>query len=129
MRKREINVPPGTMVTIHYEPLKRENPTGKKRVAAYCRVSTLDEEQVLSFDTQRTYYENLIARHSDMILVKVYGDLGKTGLHTDHRDEFNQMVRDALDGKIEISPSKWIQTHYCEHGNKPHEIRRFAVVA
>ena len=102
MRRREINVPPGTMVTIHYEPLKRENPTGKKRVAAYCRVSTLDEEQVLSFDTQRTYYENLIARHSDMILVKVYGDLGKTGLHTDHRDEFNQMVRDALDGKIDV---------------------------
>ena len=32
-------------------------------------------------------------------------------------------------GGFEISLSKWIQTHYCEHRRKPHEIRHFATVA
>ena len=32
-------------------------------------------------------------------------------------------------GKNQISVSKWIQTHYCEHPQKPLEIRHFAAVA
>ena len=88
MKRRDINAEPGTIVTHHYEPPKRENQTGKKRVAAYCRVSTLQEEQDLSYETQCAYYENLIAQRPDMVLVKVYGDQGKSGLHTEKRVEF-----------------------------------------
>ena len=37
----------------------------KKRVAAYCRVSTLREDQVESFETQRRYYTDLIESHPE----------------------------------------------------------------
>ena len=86
----------------HFEPTKRVNQKDIKRVAAYCRVSTLDEEQELSFETQRAYYENLIAQDPGMVLVRVYGDQGRSGLHTDKRIEFKQMLRDAMDGKIDV---------------------------
>ena len=59
----------------------------------------------------------------------VYMDEGITGTSTKHREGFKAMVADALAGKIEISLRKWIQTHYCEHPQKPLEIRHFAAVA
>ena len=101
-KRHNMNVRQGDSETYHYEPPKRESPTGKKRVAAYCRVSTLDEEQELSFETQRAYYENLIANDPNMIFVGIYGDHGLSGLHMDKRVEFKQMVQDALDGKIDL---------------------------
>ena len=66
--------------SFHYEPptKKREN-KGIKRTAAYCRVSTLFEEQELSFETQCQYYEQLIAQNPNMILVGIYGDQGFSG--------------------------------------------------
>lgn len=100
--KYERDVCRSQVVTYYYEPTKRENSTGIKRVAAYCRVSTLEEEQELSYETQRAYYENMIAKDPNMVLVKVYGDQGLSGLNTDKRVEFKQMVKDALDGKIDV---------------------------
>lgn len=38
-------------------------PVAKKRVAAYCRVSTFRNEQDESFETQQKYYEELIQSH------------------------------------------------------------------
>lgn len=49
-------------------------PVAKKRVAAYCRVSTFRNEQDESFETQQKYYEELIQSHPDWELVKVYAD-------------------------------------------------------
>lgn len=46
-------------------------PVAKKRVAAYCRVSTFRNEQDESFETQQKYYEELIQSHPDWELVKV----------------------------------------------------------
>ena len=51
------------------------------RVAAYCRVSTLMEEQELSYESQCAYYENLIGSKENMELVGIYGDQGFSGLH------------------------------------------------
>lgn len=56
-------------------------------------------------------------------------DEGITGTSTKKREQFNDMVQDALAGKIEILQAKWIQSHYCEHPRNPLEIRRFAKVA
>lgn len=102
MKRRDINAQKGMVEITHHEPPKREDETGKTRVAAYCRVSTLQEEQELSYETQRAYYEELIAKNPEMILVGVYGDPGQSGLHTDKRVQFKQMVQDALDGKIDV---------------------------
>ena len=44
---------------------------GKVRVAAYCRVSTLKDEQKLSYESQCSYYEELIKSDGNMELVGV----------------------------------------------------------
>lgn len=51
---------------------------GKVRVAAYCRVSTLKDEQKLSYESQCSYYEELIKSDGNMELVGVYGDQGSS---------------------------------------------------
>ena len=50
-------------------------------------------------------------------------------LPLDIKQKRSTMKQGALAGKIEILSGKWIQTHDCEHGPKPHEIRHFASIA
>ena len=47
--------------------------------AAYCRVSTTKDIQDGSFETQCSYYEQLINNDSTMRLVDIYGDNGCSG--------------------------------------------------
>ena len=89
--------------TFHYEPpkkLKRLN--GKKRAAAYCRVSTLSEDQDLSFDSQVSYYTEMIGRNPDLVLVGIYGNHGFSGLDMSRRKEFQRMLADCEAGLIDI---------------------------
>lgn len=44
------------------------------RVAAYCRVSTLSDEQETSIINQKTYYKNYIEKKPDWLLVDIYSD-------------------------------------------------------
>ena len=74
----------------------------KRRVAAYARVSTDSEEQLESFKSQKSHYESLILENSDMQLVDIYADEAISGTQTYKRDEFNRMILDAFDGKIDI---------------------------
>ena len=68
-------------------------------------------------------------RETGDLMRDVSFDEGITGTSTKKREQFNDMVQDALAGKIEILQAKWIQSHYCEHPRNPLEIRRFAKVA
>ena len=72
------------------------------RVAAYARVSTFNEEQEESFETQCAYYEKLISANPKMTLVGVYGDNGVSGLSAKSRTEFSRMMRDCQAGKIDF---------------------------
>lgn len=81
--------------------VKVEN-TQKIRVAAYCRVSTLMEEQELSYESQCAYYKQLIASSKDMELVGIYGDQGFSGLHASKRPEFMRLIQDCKDGKVDL---------------------------
>ena len=76
--------------------------TQKKKVAAYIRVSTLQEEQEESYESQRQYFESYITSVPEWAFVEIYGDEGKSGLLLSKRPEFLRMIRDALDGKIDI---------------------------
>ena len=80
---------------------KVEN-TQKTRVAAYCRVSTLMEEQELSYESQCAYYKQLIESSNDMELVGIYGDQGFSGLHANKRPEFMRLIQDCKDGKVDL---------------------------
>ena len=70
----------------------------KKRVAAYCRVSTTLENQEDSYETQQKYYSNYIKAHEDWEYAGIYSD-EKSGLKAANRAGFQKMVREALDGE------------------------------
>ena len=73
-----------------------------KRVAAYARVSTLAESQEESYETQVKYYSDLISNVKDWSMVKIYADRGITGTSAEKRPGFQEMIRDASAGKIDI---------------------------
>ena len=72
------------------------------RVAAYCRVSTDDEDQIKSYNSMVRYYTDLIQSNKDWIFVGVYADKAITGTKIDKRDEFQRIIQDCMDGKIDM---------------------------
>ena len=72
------------------------------RVAAYCRVSTKQDEQLNSYEVQRTHYEERIRTEPKWSLVGIFADKGITGTSMKKRDEFNKMLRLCYKGKIEM---------------------------
>ena len=73
-----------------------------KRVAAYCRVSTKQEEQLNSYETQVRYYTDRINRESGWKLAGIYADKGITGTSMKKRDEFNKLIRQCKRGKVDM---------------------------
>ena len=73
----------------------------KKRVAAYCRVSTQRNEQDESFATQKRYYEEMISTHPDWELVKIYSDR-HSATAAKNRPGFQEMLADAEAKKLDI---------------------------
>ena len=78
----------------------------KRRVAAYARVSTDKEEQITSYEAQVDYYTRYIKAKPDWEFVAVYTDEGISATNTKKRDGFNRMIKDALDGKIDLILTK-----------------------
>ena len=72
------------------------------RVAAYCRVSTKQDEQLNSYEVQRTHYEERIRTEPKWSLVGIFADKGITGTSMKKRDEFNKMLRLCYKGKIDM---------------------------
>lgn len=72
-----------------------------KRVAAYCRVSTMQEIQHHSLEAQRDYYEKLIASRPHWIFVGVYTDQA-SGRHNLKMQDFQRMLEDCRNGKIDL---------------------------
>ena len=78
----------------------------KRRVAGYARVSTDSDEQFTSYEAQVDYYTNFIKENPDWEFVGIYTDEGISGTNTKHREGFNRMIQDALDGKIDLIVTK-----------------------
>jgi len=78
------------------------------RVAAYCRVSTKEEEQINSYELQQRYYTEKIQQETKWTLAGIYADKGITGTSVKKRDEFNRMIRDCKRGKIDMIITKSI---------------------
>lgn len=78
------------------------------RVAAYCRVSTKQEEQLNSYEVQVKHYTERIQNEPKWTLVGIYADKGITGTSIKKRDEFNKMIRKCKQGKIDMIITKSI---------------------
>ena len=76
------------------------------RVAAYCRVSSDKDDQANSYESQKLYFEQKIKENEDWTLVDIYADKGISGTNTNKRADFNRMMKDALNGKIDIILTK-----------------------
>ncbi len=77
-----------------------------QRLAGYVRVSTENILQTTSYELQKKYYEDYVARHPNWTLVRIYADEGISGTSLEHRDEFNRMIADCRAGKIDIILTK-----------------------
>lgn len=80
----------------------------KIRVAAYCRVSTDDEDQIKSYNSMVRYYTDLINSNREWDMAGVYADKAITGTLVDKRDNFQRLIDDCLDGKIDMVIAKSI---------------------
>ena len=76
------------------------------RVAAYCRVSTDDEEQLTSYEAQMSYYTDKITSNPDWVMADVFADEGKTGTSVKSRKDFQRMIRQCRRGKIDLILTK-----------------------
>lgn len=101
----KVRVIPSTINPVTLSPL---NELSRRKVAAYARVSTDDEEQATSYETQVKHYTEFIQKKPEWEYVKVYADDGISGTSTKRRESFNEMINDALDGKIDLIITKSI---------------------
>ncbi len=80
----------------------------KLKVAAYCRVSTASDEQLISLEAQKAHYESYIRSNDEWEYVGLYYDEGITGTKKDVRAGLLSMIADCEDGKIEFIITKSI---------------------
>lgn len=78
----------------------------KRRVAAYARVSTEQDEQQTSYEAQINYYTSYIQSREDWDFAGMYSDEGITATNTKKRIGFQNMITDSLDGKINLIVTK-----------------------
>ena len=79
-----------------------------KKVCAYARVSTDNEEQLTSYSSQINYYTEKIKSNPNWEFVGIYADEGISGPQANNRTEFLRMIEDAKSGKIDIIIAKSI---------------------
>ena len=80
----------------------------KLRVAAYCRVSTESDEQATSYEAQIEHYTDYIGNHPGWELAGIYADDGISGTNTKKREEFNRLIDDCMNGKVDLVVTKSI---------------------
>ena len=78
------------------------------KVVAYARVSTDSEEQLTSYSSQIKHYSEKIKSNPDWEFVEIYADEGLSGTQVKNRTEFQRMIDDALNGKIDMIIAKSI---------------------
>lgn len=93
-----------------YEMLNQEGktPDRKRRVAAYCRVSTDKDDQANSFESQQRYFRQYIEHHPDWELYEIFADEGISGTNTKKRKQFNRMIACAKNGEFDLIITKEI---------------------
>lgn len=83
-----------------------ENEEKEEYVGAYCRVSTMSEQQVESYELQKAYYEELVTKRPNWTLVDVYPDEGISATSMKNRKSFNRMIEDCKAGKVSLIITK-----------------------
>lgn len=95
---------PSRIISIPAKPeLARQKAIQRQlRVAAYCRVSTDDEEQLSSYEAQQEYYTDKIMTNKEWTMVGIFADEGITGTSARKRPEFLRMIQKCKQKKIDL---------------------------
>lgn len=80
----------------------------KKKVCAYARVSTNEEDQLNSYDNQIDEYTKRIAKNPDWDFAGMYADRGISGTQIKKREAFKEMIKRAKAGEIDLILTKSI---------------------
>ena len=105
----EVNDLQRTVTVIPAKPQRNQQAVKRQlRVAAYCRVSTEEEEQQSSYEAQCTYYTDKIMTNPEWTMAGIFADEGITGTSTKKRDDFNRMIRKCRQKKIDLILTKSI---------------------
>jgi DNA invertase Pin-like site-specific DNA recombinase len=78
------------------------------RVAAYCRVSTDDDEQLTSYKNQILHYTDIISSNANWTMAGIFADEGITGTSTKKRVEFQKLMELCRRGKVDLILTKSI---------------------
>ena len=97
-----------TIIPARVQTAENRDKYHQLRVAAYCRVSTEQEEQQNSYQVQIAYYTDLINRKKEWTLAGIFADEGISGTQTKKRTEFNRMIRMCKNKKIDLVITKSI---------------------
>ena len=76
------------------------------RVAAYCRVSTKEEDQANSYEAQKEYYTDKIMSNPAWTMAGIFADKGITGTSVKKREDFMRMIRHCRQKKIDVVLTK-----------------------
>ena len=82
------------------EPAASRKAAAKLRVAAYCRVSTGMDEQLISLEAQKAHYEELISSNPEWKFAGLYYDEGISGTNKEKRPALQQLIADCEAGKV-----------------------------
>lgn len=80
----------------------------KLRVAAYCRVSTEQEDQKESLEAQREHYESWIRLHEEWECAGVFYDFGISGTKANTREGLQALLYECRIGRIDYVLTKSI---------------------
>ncbi len=78
------------------------------RVTAYARVSTDDQDQKHSYQSQLAFFKSKIKENSEWIYIDMYADEAISGTLDYKRSDFMRMINDALAGKFDMIITKSI---------------------
>lgn len=95
-------VPKLTIIPANPELARKKAVRRQLRVAAYCRVSTDSEEQMTSYEAQKTYYTDKIMQNPQWSMAGIFADEGITGTSAEKRPEFLRMIRLCRKRKIDL---------------------------
>ena len=87
---------------------KSQSSKSKLRVAAYARVSTDSDDQLVSLKAQREHYENYIKSNPEWEFAGLYYDEGISGTKKEKRPELLRMIRDCESNRIDFIITKSI---------------------
>ncbi len=101
-----------TAPNVQMIPATRAKMTERKiRTACYARVSSEQDSQQLSYETQKNYFIDYINSQENMEFAGFYGDEAISGTNRTYRVQFNQMMEDAKAHKFDMiltkSLSRW----------------------